>query len=52
MFYPSGGYKPMLSLTILVVSPNAFPPFFAPVVSPLAPGLPDLLEGSAAELEP
>ena len=45
MFYPSGGYKPMLSLTILVVSPNAFPPFFAPVISPLAPGLPDLLEG-------
>jgi len=35
----------MLSLTILVVSPNAFPPFFVPVISPLAPGLPDLLEG-------
>src|SRR5215204_4220822 len=45
LFYPSGGYKPMLSLTILVVSPNAFPPLFAPVVSPLAPLLPDPLEG-------
>ncbi len=30
LFYPSGGYKPMLSLTILVVSPNAFPPFLYP----------------------
>jgi hypothetical protein len=35
----------MLWLTILVISPNAFPAFFAPVVTPLAPGLPDPLEG-------
>src|SRR5439155_12547470 len=45
LFYPSGGYKPMLSLTILMVSPNAFPPFFEPVVRRLAPLSPDLLEG-------
>ena len=38
LFYPSGGYKPMVWLTILMVSPNACPGFFAPVVSPLAPG--------------
>jgi len=30
LFYPSGGYKPMLSLTILVVSPNVFPAFSRP----------------------
>jgi hypothetical protein len=30
LFYPSGGYKPMLSLTILVVSPNAIPAFLSP----------------------
>jgi hypothetical protein len=30
LFYPSGGYKPMLSLTILVVSPNAFQAFLRP----------------------
>jgi hypothetical protein len=45
LFYPSGGYKPMVWLTILMVSPNAAPDFDAPVVGPLARWLRDLLEG-------
>ena len=37
LFYPSGGYKPMVWLTILIVRTNAAPAFSRVADSPLAP---------------